>query len=77
MTLDFQNSYWYITHGLVYSLQALVVMKTKMVGGEDLQGMLPTTASGDELIEPRVASLMTVEQAQGEGLQHVLFSSLL
>lgn len=42
-------------------------MKTKMADGEDLLGMLPTTALEDVMIGLSLPFLMTVELAQEEG----------
>lgn len=56
-----------LTGALSVPSQGLTIMTTKMAAGEDLQGMLASTALGDATIDPSLPSLMNVGQAQGEG----------
>lgn len=56
----------------ICSLQGLAVTTTKIAAGEELQGTLPTTALGDALIGPRLASSMTVGQVQEEGVCEIV-----
>lgn len=50
-----------------------MVTKTKMADGEDLLGMLPTTALEDVMIGQSLPFLMTVELAQEEGMESKFF----